>query len=252
MIAIEVESLVVRYRGRVAPAVDDVSFRVPRGRTVGIVGESGCGKTTLAQALVGLVKPSAGHIRYHGEALTARSRWRRGPPAPAQIIFQDPQSSLNPRRRVWQIIAEPLAIAGTAVSAQRERAQILAAEVGLGAEHLERFPHEFSGGQRQRIAIARALATDSAILILDEPTSALDVSVQAQVLNLLLRLQRERQMTCVFISHNISVIRHMSDEVVVMHAGRVVEAGLAADVLDRPQHCYTRSLIAAVPRLVSA
>ena len=247
--AIAVDDLVIRYPGRKAAAVDGVSLRVARGRTLGILGESGCGKSTLAQAMVGLVKPASGRIAFDGVTLEPRRRFGRAAPAPAQMIFQDPQSSLNPRRRVWQIIAEPLAIAGEDTRAQRLRAADLGAEVGLSPEHLDRFPHAFSGGQRQRIAIARALATDARILILDEPTSALDVSVQAQVLNLLLRLQRARGMTCVFISHNVSVIRHMSDEIAVMQAGRIVEAGPADDVLERPGHPYTRALIAAVPRL---
>jgi peptide/nickel transport system ATP-binding protein len=249
--AVEVEGLEVRYRGRATPVLSGVDLSIGAGRTLGVVGESGCGKSTLALALVGLARPSAGAVRFMGETLTPPSRWAgRRAPAPAQIVFQDPQSSFNPRRRAWRLITEPLAIrGGLDARTLRERAAALAAQVGVSPDQLDRYPHEFSGGQRQRLAIARALATEPPVLILDEPTSALDVSIQAQILNLLLGLQRERAMTYVFISHDIAVIRHMSDEVAVMQGGRIVEAGPTASVLDAPRHAHTRELIEAAPKL---
>ena len=196
----------------------------------------------LLAALLGLSLP----------ALAAEPlRWAADTESGAPLVFQDPKSSFNPRRRVWKLICEPLAIrGGLDARGLRDRAAELAAQVGISADQLDRYPHEFSGGQRQRMAIARALATEPSVLILDEPTSALDVSIQAQVLNLLLRLQRERRMTYVFISHDVAVIRHMSDDVAVMRAGAVVEAGPASQVLDSPRHLYTRELIASVPELV--
>ena len=249
--AIAIDDLVVRYSGRPRPAVDGVSLQVARGRTLGVLGESGCGKSSLAQAIVGLVRPTSGEIRVNGTPLAGRQRWWRTAASPVQIIFQDPQGSFNPRRRVWQLIAEPMAIAGHKRPAQRDRAAVLLEQVGLSVDHLDRYPHEFSGGQRQRMAIARALASEADILVLDEPTSALDVSVQAQVLNLLVALQRARAMTFVFISHNVAVIRHMSDDVAVMRGGRLVEIGPATEVLERPREDYTRALIAAVPKLMT-
>lgn len=252
--AIRISGLSVHYPGRSKPVLDGVDLSVPAGRTLGILGESGSGKSTLAQALVGLLRPSGGHIDYGGRPLVPPGRWswRRRPAPPAQIVFQDPQGALNPRLRAWELVAEPLAIAGVGKVERRRRAGDLLEQVGLSSAHLDRFAHEFSGGQRQRLAIARALAADPSILILDEPTSALDVSVQAQVLNLLLRLQASHGLTYVFISHNISVIRHMCDHVAVMCGGRLVEQGAAADLLSAPTHPYTRALIAAAPTLAPA
>jgi peptide/nickel transport system ATP-binding protein len=241
--ALEVRGLSVTYRGAARPALDAVDLSVAPGQTLGVIGESGSGKSTLALALVGLVTPSTGQILYDGQPLQIRG------PRPAQIVFQDPQGSFNPRRRAWQLIAEPLAIrGGLDRRALRDAAAALAQEVGVSEAQLDRWPHEFSGGQRQRLAIARAIATDPKVLILDEPTSALDVSIQAQVLNLLVRLQRERAITYVFISHDVAVVRHLADTVAVMHRGKVVEAGEALQVLEAPAHPYTRVLIAAVPR----
>ncbi|TPM94792.1 ABC transporter ATP-binding protein [Mesorhizobium sp. B2-1-3A] len=246
---ISVENLEVRYRvtsgwfgGADVHAVNGVSFSVAEGETIGIVGESGCGKTTLGQAILGLTDISAGAIKLRG---TERDRARR---TQLQIIFQDPQSSLDPRLPVWRLITEPLHIRGGYTRKQLiERATELAVSVGLRPEHVDRYPHEFSGGQRQRIAIARALAVEPALLVLDEPTSALDVSVQAQIVNLLLSLQAERKLSYVLISHDVSLVRHVADRVAVMYLGQIVEEGPTLDVLDAPRHPYTRTLLDAVP-----
>ena len=245
---LEVRNLHVYFkksRSQITHAVNDVSFCVGRGRTLGILGETGCGKSTLAQALVGLVEPASGSIHCV----------RRTPGAhPAiQMVFQDPQSSFNPRRRVWQIISEPIQIHERSSARQlRERISAIALQVGLSAEHLERYAHELSGGQRQRVAMARALAAQPEVLVLDEPTSALDVSVQAQILNLLLELQQSTGISYVFISHDVAVVRHLCDEVAVMHRGSIVEHGSTATVFTQASHPYTRTLMAAVPRLERA
>jgi len=234
-------------------AVNDVTLTVYRGETLGIVGESGCGKSTLGQVVMGLVEPTSGSVRFRGHDFTELDpasfrKLRRN----FQVVFQDPQSSLDPRMRVEQLITEPLVVAGGRTPRQlRERAEELAEHVGLDKQQLQRYPHEFSGGQRQRIAVARALALDPDVVVLDEPTSALDVSVQAQILNLLLRLQRELELTYIFISHDISVIRHISDRVAVMYLGEVVELGPTNDVLEDPGHPYTQTLLAAVPTLAN-
>jgi peptide/nickel transport system ATP-binding protein len=225
-----------------AHALNGVGLTVRRGETLGVVGESGCGKSTLAQVLTGLVRPSAGAVRVAGGA--------SGDVRPVQIVFQDPNSSLDPRMRVWRVITEPVFLHRRSGRATlRELAARLAEQVGLRAEHIDRYAHEFSGGQRQRIAIARALASDPEVIILDEPTSALDVSVQAQILNLLLELQRSRGLTYVFISHDVSVIRHMADRVAVMYLGQIVELGAAEEVLGAPRHPYTRLLLESVPQV---
>jgi peptide/nickel transport system ATP-binding protein len=219
-------------------ALNGLDLNIMRGETLGIVGESGCGKSTLAQLLMGLLKPSSGELRRGGARLGCGM----------QMVFQDPQSSLDPRLPVWRIITEPVYVQQRSGVAQRKALAVeLAQQVGLRPETLDRLPHEFSGGQRQRISIARALSSEPNIIVLDEPTSALDISVQAQILNLLVELQRRRNLTYVLISHNVAVVQHMSDRVAVMYLGQIVELGPSAQVLRRPQHPYTRLLLDSVP-----
>jgi peptide/nickel transport system ATP-binding protein len=234
-------------------AVDDVSFSIERGQTLGLVGESGSGKSTVARLLVRLHRPTQGAIRFDGEdlasprsagdALALRRRM--------QMIFQDPYASLNPRWRVKAIVAEPLVEQRlfNDNGEQQSAVNALLALVGLAAADAEKFPHQFSGGQRQRISIARALASSPEFLVCDEPTSALDVSVQAQVLNLMKDLQRNRGLTYLFISHNLAVVRHISDRVGVMYSGRLVELADKTRLFDRPRHPYTRMLLDAIPDL---
>lgn len=223
-------------------AVADVSFSIARGRTLGLVGESGSGKTTVGRMAVGLLAPTSGEVRVDGEPLGPVHR------RAVQMVFQDPYASLNPRWSVGAIVGEPLQLQ-PAVPPDERRARVAAllAAVGLSADDAARHPHQFSGGQRQRISIARALATDPGFLVCDEPTSALDVSVQAQVLNLLKELQQRRGVGYLFISHNLAVVRHMSDDVGVMYAGRIVELAPAATLFSAPRHPYTRLLLDAVP-----
>ena len=233
-------------------AVDGVSFDIGAGRTLALVGESGCGKTTVGKGLLQLIKPTAGSIGFDGRALAgASARELHASRAAMQIVFQDPFASLNPRMRVGDIIAEGMAsFAIGADSTEREQAAIaLLEQVGLAADARYRYPHEFSGGQRQRIAIARALAVNPRLIVCDEPTSALDVSVQAQILNLLSDLQRERGVALLFITHNLAVVEHLAHDIAVMYLGRIVEAGSADEVLQRPRHPYTQALLAAVPRI---
>jgi peptide/nickel transport system ATP-binding protein len=253
-------------------AVDEVSFAIARGRTLALVGESGCGKSTVARLLVGLLRPTSGEVVFPGVAPNAarsegtpdlradvrRSAWsdlvvtpERLAKARLQMVFQDPQASLNPRWTVGEIVAEPIVEQRVITDRSELAARVadLLVSVGLSATDAGKLPHQFSGGQRQRISIARALATDPEFLICDEPTSALDVAVQAQVLNLIRELQLRRGLTCLFISHNLAVVRHMGDEIGVMVLGRIVELAERAALFARPMHPYTRMLFNAVPDL---
>jgi peptide/nickel transport system ATP-binding protein len=248
------DKLLRRDTPRRVHAVDDVSFTIARGRTLALVGESGCGKSTLGRLMVGLQTPSTGSAWLDGRDVRAtlagprddaRAMRRR-----MQMIFQDPYASLNPRWRIADIVAEPLLEQRLVapVDAPQRVAALLAA-VGLKDIDLRKFPHQFSGGQRQRISIARAIATEPEFLVCDEPTSALDVSVQAQVLNLMVELQKERELTCLFISHNLVVVRYVSDDVGVMYLGRLVELAPKSELFGAPRHPYTRMLLAAIPDL---
>jgi oligopeptide/dipeptide ABC transporter ATP-binding protein len=229
-------------------AVSDVSFTLSEGETLGVVGESGCGKTTLIRGLVRLQQPTGGAVRFRGEDITTASRRQMAPVRrQMQMVFQDPQASLNPRKRIRQILATPLTIGGVPRGEIEIRARELLARVGLNPEHLGRFPHEFSGGQRQRIGIARALAVGPKLIMLDEPVSALDVSIQAQVINLLEALQDELALTFVFVAHDLSVVRHVSDRIAVMYLGKFVEVSPAQELYDKPIHHYTRVLLSAIP-----
>ncbi len=232
-------------------AVDGVDFSIDRGKTLGLVGESGCGKTTVGRLILKLIEPTEGEILFEGKNLAHLDKKEIHPMRRTfQIIFQDPFASLNPRMTVSEIVGRPMAIHGLADPSQRdERVAQLLESVGLQREHLHRYPHEFSGGQRQRIGIARALATQPRLIVADEPTSALDVSVQAQILNLMRQLQKEFGLTYLFISHNIGVIRHISDRVAVMYLGKVVEIAEKRALFKSPIHSYTRALLAAVPSL---
>ncbi|HVE67816.1 MAG TPA: ATP-binding cassette domain-containing protein [Solirubrobacteraceae bacterium] len=241
----------VRHFGAV-PAVDGVSFEVRRGEALGIVGETGSGKSTVARLMLRLLDPTSGTISFDGEDITAaRGRRLKALRRDMQMIFQDPYSSLNPRKTAGAAIGEPFAVHGlhTGSGERRRAVQELMERVGLAPEHLNRFPHEFSGGQRQRVGVARALALAPRLIVADEPVSALDVSIQAQILNLLRDLQRDLGLTLVLISHDLSVVRHMSDRVAVMHRGKVVELADADTLYRAPKDPYTQALLAAVPRL---
>jgi oligopeptide/dipeptide ABC transporter ATP-binding protein len=239
--------LVSRIVGKVH-AVDDVSFTLREGETLGIVGESGCGKSTLIRALMRLLEPTSGSIRFRGRDITNAGRRELAPVRrELQMVFQDPQSSLNPRKRVGQIVGVPLRLRGLERARVDARARELLGKVGLNPEHLNRFPHEFSGGQRQRIGIARALAAEPKLIMLDEPVSALDVSIQAQVVNLLEELQEELGLSYLFVAHDLSVVRHVSDRIVVMYLGKIVEVSPAEELYDKPIHPYTGALLNAIP-----
>ncbi len=236
----------------VVKAVDGISFDVPRGKTVGLVGESGSGKTTTGRAIARLVPITAGSVHYGGRdlAMLARSEffaYRKK----IQVIFQDPFGSLNPRMTIYSIIAEPLDIHFKAWSKAQKQARVadLLEKVGLSADFMQRYPHQFSGGQRQRIGIARALAVEPEFIVCDEPVSALDVSVQAQIVNLLQDLQDELGLTYLFIAHDLAVVEHISDEVLVMTEGKIVEQASADAIYNNPQHPYTVKLLEAVPQL---
>jgi len=228
-----------------------VSLSLAEGETLGIVGESGCGKSTLARMLMRLIEPSGGKVLFHGEDLLSLSRAAmRQKRRDIQIVFQDPYASLDPRMNIAQIIAEPLDIHGIGSTAERAaKVKDLIALVGLDPASATRYPHEFSGGQRQRIGIARAIALEPRLLVLDEPVSALDVSIQSQILNLLDDLKLRLRLSYVFISHDLSVVQHVSDRVAVMYLGRIVEEGPADAVLGEPKHPYTQALISAIPEI---
>ncbi len=232
-------------------AVNDVDFTISRGETVGIVGESGCGKSTLARVLVGLQHPTDGEVLFHGAPLRYDANTRKVLGRAVSVVFQDPATALNPRMTVRDQLIDPLRVHGIGTPAEREaRVRVLLKLVGLPASALDVLPRQISGGQRQRVAIARALALEPDVIVADEPTSALDVSVRAQVLNLLTDLKEELGLGMVFISHDISTVRYVSDRMAVMYAGQVVETGPAEQLFTDPHHDYTRTLLSAVPSLL--
>jgi ABC-type oligopeptide transport system ATPase subunit len=256
MALLEVRHLVKHFTSRrflrrpiVVRAVDDVGFSIDEGETFALVGESGSGKTTTGRCILRLVEPTSGEVRFRGEDVLRFSRERmRRARRDMQIVFQDPYSSLNPRMRAANIVEEPLIIHRMGSGAERRRrVEELFDVVGLDPSHGRRFPHEFSGGQRQRIGIARALALNPSLVIADEPVSALDVSVQAQVINLLMDLQQRLKLTYLFIAHDLRLVRHISNRVAVMYLGKIVELAPAEAVFERPTHAYTRALLSAVP-----
>jgi peptide/nickel transport system ATP-binding protein len=260
---VKVENVVVQFPGKTNllgkpktyfTAVDDVSFEIFKGETLGLVGESGCGKTTLGRTLLGLIEPASGKIIYNNSDITKLTNTQlKELRKDVQLIFQDPYSSLNPRLTIGDAIAEPMKIAGIEKNNQDRKKKVAALleQVSLTSNKMNRYPHEFSGGQRQRIVIARALSLAPGFIVCDESVSALDVSVQAQVLNLLNDLKRELGLTMLFISHDLSVVRYMCDRIMVMNKGRIIETGPADEVYHRPQNAYTKQLIEAIPKISS-
>ena len=233
-------------------AVDSVSFNIERGQTLALVGESGSGKSTVGLMLLDLLEPTGGEIIFEGEPLSGRKgKERLALRRRMQVVFQDPYASLNARLTVRETLTEGMIVhrLGENATAREARVLRLLEQVGLGKSSLDRYPHEFSGGQRQRVAIARALSVEPSFIVLDEPTSALDVSVQSQILNLLRGLQRERELTYLFITHNLGVVEYLADEVAVMEAGKIVERGSVADIFDNTQQEYTRRLLRSIPSL---
>ncbi len=243
------QGLIFRQHVGTVKAVDGVTLSVARGEVLGLVGESGCGKSTLARTVMQLVPTTAGTVVLEGRNLTTGSLQEvRDVRRDMQMVFQDPYASLNPRLTVFDTLAEPLRVHGVCPAAEIPvRVGKLMERVGLASRFMQKYPHEFSGGQRQRIAIARALALEPKIIVADEPVSALDVSIQAQILNLLSKLCREMNLALIFIAHDLSVVKHISDRVAVMYLGKIVELGPAAEVIERPQHPYTRALVSAIP-----
>ncbi|HPU57713.1 MAG TPA: ATP-binding cassette domain-containing protein, partial [Verrucomicrobiota bacterium] len=243
------QGILFRRRLGTVKAVDGVSLALPKGEILGLVGESGCGKSTLGRTIMQLIPATSGEVVLGGVNLTRLSRTElRAARSRFQMIFQDPYASLNPRMTVFDALAEAIRTHQPVTPRQMpERVGELMARVGLSPRFVNKYPHEFSGGQRQRIAIARALAVEPELLIADEPVSALDVSIQAQIINLLAKLSREMHLTMIFISHDLSVVKHICHRIAVMYLGRIVELGAAADVFERPLHPYTKSLVSAVP-----